>query len=233
MTDRIEIESLFRLKLSHFKPIIDKAKEVQALPIEQQLTARLRWEIKYTLHRYLEEIFPLEVELYFSKRLGGEITDAEGRPVIDPILVLRWESPDGLPKEKELPLLSRESNLGKGYKEYYFYCSGLCRTLYSDRRGIYSRDQIRHRVIYKQQKESRVERTFSKHLRADNILSDLYENHRHLFYKGRLTPFGKQAQKAHDLRAQDPDIYATLLVPKKRGRKPKAAKAQRRNYSIY
>lgn len=233
MSSRTEIESLWRIKLSYLKPLIDASKELRNLSHAEKKVRVLKWGVtlKREYYAFTEEL-ALRVYYFFKPR----ISVVTGEEILEEAIRFIWEAPDGTERKMEIELEYRESNLGKGYREYYFRDRGynLCRTLYSDRWGMYSREQLRGKVIYRLQKESHKLREYRKHERADNILS-LVGTGRHLLWKGQPTPFAKQAIKAKMLRETEPDIFTATFIDRRKYRKSKSSsrsRAIRRNIGI-
>lgn len=220
-SEKVEIERLFRIKLSHLKPLLKAAEQLRELPPEEKKRKAYKMALTYTKEYYVPIELPLKVIYHFKPRthLGT------GEEILEEALLFQYTTPDGEKREMDIELEYRESNLGKGYREYYFRDKqySLCRVLYSDRWGIYSRYQLRGRVRYEQQNDSRKMRKYNKHKRADRILHSL--DGRHLLWKGQPTPIAKQALKAAELRKQEPKIFLTIWEDAKRGRKPQAEKA--------
>lgn len=225
-TDKINIEQLFRIKLAHLKPLMYAAKELRRLPPPERKGKTIGWGIEYSRGEYVRLHFKLTYHFKTRTHLGT------GEELVEDAILFEYTTPDGELKKQDIDIVSRESNLGRGYSEYYFMDSSynLCRTLYSDRWGIYSRQQLTGRVRYEKQGNSRKLRKLNRHLRADKILCSI--NGRHLLYKNRLTPIGKQAIKAKELRMEEPDIINTIWEDGRRNRKKKP-EIQRRNINIF
>ena len=226
----VEIEQLWRVKLSHLKPLLDASKWLRELPPEEKKRSCVQLALRYSREGYYTEELKMEVFYHFKPRthLGT------GEEILEEAITFRWSAPDGSQREQEIELEYRESNLGKGYREYYFrdMSYNLCRTLYSDGWGLYSRALMEGRVIYRQQKESRLRRTCTSNNRAEDILSNT--RGRHLLWKEKLTPFAKKCIKAKEyLDAHYIELAEVLLGGKKRGRKPKEKpQAQRANIAM-
>lgn len=227
---KVVIEDLWRIKLSHLKPLLDAAKALRELPQEEQKCIAYKWQISYSKSGWGDKVdFPLSVRYHFKPRISSDT----GQEVLEEAILFQFTTPDGEEREVDIELEYRESNLHKGYREYYFRDRhyNLCRTLYSDGRGIYSRQQLQGRLRYHNQNSSRKMRELDKHQRADNILSSL--RGRHFYWKGQPTPILKQALKAKELRDTNPNIYALVWEDRRKGRKPKAPNAQSKNIAIY
>ena len=230
---KVVIEYLWRIKLSHLKPLLDAAKALRELPQEEKKRMGYKWQLSYSKSGWGDIVdFPLRVRYHFKPR----ISLATGQEVLEEAILFQFTTPEGEEREVDIELEYRESNLHKGYREYYFRDRGynLCRTLYSDGRGIYSRQQLQGRLRYYNQNGSHKMRELDKHQRADDILTSL--KGRHLYWKGQPTPILKQALKAKELREKNPNIYALVWEDRRKSRKPKAAKApkaQSKNIAMY
>ena len=233
MKKKVQIEQLWRIKLSHLKPLLNTAKELRLLPPEEKKRRAVEWRIGYKMEGYSIEDFSLKVRYFFKPRthLGT------GEEILEEAIRFIWDTPTGEHREQDIELEYRESNLGKGDREYYFRDKqyNLCRVLYSDRWGLYSRAQLRGRAAYKQQQESRTLRKYSSHLRAEGIIDSV--KGRHFVHRGKATPFAYKVQKALDYLEKHPFSMESALIPKKRGRKPAHSSAsaapQRKNIAMY
>lgn len=233
MSRRVEIENLWRIKLHSLKPLLDASKELRDLPPEEKKRSGVKWALRYRWERYYNtEEFNIEVIYHFKPRTNL----GTGEEILEEAITFRWSAPDGSQREQEIELEYRESNLGKGYREYYFRDKSynLCRTLYSDRWGLYSRWQLQGRVVYRQQNETKYKREETTYFRAEDILTN--RKGRHLLWGEQLTPFAKKCLKAKEYLDTHPMDLETALLPRQRGRKPKeqtqGAKAKRVNIAM-
>ena len=233
MTEKVQIEQLWKIKLSNLKPLIDASKELRDLPPEEKKIRAIVWSFSYSREYYaFTEHLAFKVRYHFKPRthLGT------GEEILEEAILFEWESPDGEQLQQDIELEYRESNLGKGYREYYFRDGAYqpCRVLYTDGRRLYSRDELRGRVVYKQQLQSRADRGITSYWRAEDILEEV--RGRHLLWKGQLTPFAKKCLKAKEYIDTHRYDMEEALIPKKRGRKPKASKAPKpksKNIAMY
>lgn len=101
-------------------------------------------------------------------------------------LVFVWDTEERRHRQV-ITMAWRDSNLGNGSKVPYLVCGGcLCRTLYSDCKGLYSRRQFAHH--YHQQSMGRMSRMTA---RPD----DPSRKYGKETYKGKLTPYGRRVLK--------------------------------------
>ena len=116
--------------------------------------------------------------------------------------VFRWAY-DGQERRQLIRIMEQESNLANGSKVLYFLCGGhRCRTLYSDGRGLYSRNQFSHH--YGQQGEGRLDRTI-RHL--DNPERKFGKE----TYRGKVTPYGRRLQRFYEKDAMATNALMGLL----------------------
>lgn len=212
---KIAYEELWRIKLSHLKPLIKGAKELKKLPPEERKGKGISWSITYLAG---EEEFKINLLYHLKPRYNHDTKEEIG--IVEAVL-FSFTTLEGERKEIDIELAHRESNLRRGYVEYYFVDGSynLCRTLYTDRINIYGRMELRDKTVYLRQRRSRKYRTYDKTERAERVLSSL--KGRHLTHKGRLTPIGAQAKKAEEVLDSSPDFFS-LFEDKRRSRSKQA-----------
>lgn len=174
-----EIDWLPRIKLSDFRPLFRKAKELLSIPE----------------NRNREEAY-LQTYFYFGE-------DEDKRKAIRvryyPLqlrIILRW-SYKGEEREQEIELIEVESNLGLAPFLSFLcpYTGEVCRKLYTDWRKWFSRGSFKH--TYQQRKTNKEWRRLSSACSAlrkyERITSQRYMKN---FYRGDITRTHRTALRA-------------------------------------
>lgn len=196
MSDKIKIENLYRLTTKSLRPLFTQAKETKRILSGKEYDTSLECNVSFSRSSFNKE-YKFFLKVFYRLHSLEECTEESLR--------LEWTTPEGEDRERIVKLETKESNLLKGEKVYYFSNNGrLFRTLYSDGWGVFFREEIEGKTIYKAQTLSKNLREFFAQLKADEFLSGIEGSGRHLLYKGRYTPFAKKALRKREYLNQHP-----------------------------
>lgn len=174
-----EIDSLPRIKLSDFRQLFRKAKELLSIP-----------ENREREEAYLQTYFYFGADEDESRAIRVRYYPLQLR------ILLRWHY-KGEVREQEIELIEVQSNLGLAPFLSFLcpYTGEVCRKLYTDGRKWFSRGSFKH--TYQQRKTNKEWRRLSSATAAlrkyERITSQKYMKN---FYRGNITRTHRTALRA-------------------------------------
>ena len=192
----LEIDSLSTLSLSYFKPFFRACKTLRGYVEEKSQDEDERIAHTEELLQLNEETLKGELVFKVGWKDSPRIYKCKYFVEVDSVDVevravkFEWER-DGKVNSQRFRIVTAPSNLGLS-PVHYFLCphtNKLCRKLYTDFRGFYSRWAFTH--TYSKRNLSKSNRVLFGMVDA-MVETDKEYRYRKERYRGKLTPFGKR-----------------------------------------